>query len=447
MTCTQMFGYSATPSASSLPLSAVYGSGRRKLVKSIFMVACLCLAVFSLCFSPSSANAWGIGATSTYSIQLNGFNFITSDSSNKNPVESGCRMGNSSSLADIGFRFCSLPVSDSARILNGVSAWTPGDNKIPTQSVVTLNITIANVNVSSSGSNLVGFRGNGQWDVLDQDITTTGLTDTMTFNFRLVLYYHGASPTDLIPLTAWHDGQIITYTGSPYSSNKPQIGMTNPTVMTFIKTESIQEMLANVDSIEDVVKQIRDGGIKATVDQSGVISSVNNAANQAHKDSQNQLNATNNAANQAHKDSQAQLDEQKKANQIAEEQKNFVTDTSTPEAGDIANSESLPSVGLLPPGPLDSLLLLPVNILNSIIQSFGGSCKPVVAPLPFVGDQELTFPCFTDTFYTGSFAPLATAIGGVASAFILFGYFKHLYKKVDRAVSLETTDEDEWGIL
>lgn len=156
--------------------------------------------------------------------------------------------------------------------------------------------------------------------------------------------------------------------------------------------------------------------------------------------------AVDNAANQAHSDAEAQLAEQQKANQIAEEQKNFVTDTSTPEAGDIANSDSLPSVGLLPPGPLDSILLLPVNILNSIIQSFGGNCSPVVAPLPFVG-ENLTFPCFSDTFYTGSMAPLATLLGGVASAFILYKYFKHLYKKVDRAVSLETTDEDEWGIL
>lgn len=149
---------------------------------------------------------------------------------------------------------------------------------------------------------------------------------------------------------------------------------------------------------------------------------------------------------QQHEDAQAALNESKKQTDIAEEQKNFVTSTDTPEASDIANSDSLPSVGLLPSGPLDSLLLLPLNIMNSIFSSLGGSCSPVVAPLPYV-DQDVTFPCFGDTIYKGSFAPLNILIGSVGSALILFYYFKHLYKKVDRATSLETTDDDEWGIL
>lgn len=137
---------------------------------------------------------------------------------------------------------------------------------------------------------------------------------------------------------------------------------------------------------------------------------------------------------------------QKQQAENTEKIKDFITDTKEPDAGDIATSDSLPSVGLLPPGPLDSILLLPLNIMNSILSSLGGSCTPITAPLPFV-DQNLTFPCFGDTIYTGDFAPLANIVGGVASAFILYGYFKHLYKKVDRAVSLETSEEDEWGVL
>lgn len=179
-------------------------------------------------------------------------------------------------------------------------------------------------------------------------------------------------------------------------------------------------------------------------DSTDAINNVNNTLNQGFSGISTDIS---NFQNQAHQDSAAQLEESKKHTAALEATQDFVTDTSAPSADDIATSDSIPSVGLLPSGPLDSILLLPVNILNSIIQSFGGSCSPVVAPLPFVGDQNLTFPCFSDTFYTGSFAPLSTAVGGVASAFILYGYFKHLYKKVDRAISLETTDEDEWGIL
>jgi len=150
--------------------------------------------------------------------------------------------------------------------------------------------------------------------------------------------------------------------------------------------------------------------------------------------------------NQSHADAQKQLEESKKQTEAINETKDFITDTSEPSAGDIATSESLPSIGLLPAGPIDSILLLPLNIMNSISSSLGGSCSPITAPLPFV-DQNLTFPCFGDTIYKGDFAPLVNILGGVASAFILFGYFKHLYKKVDRAVSLETTEEDEWGVL
>lgn len=126
--------------------------------------------------------------------------------------------------------------------------------------------------------------------------------------------------------------------------------------------------------------------------------------------------------------------------------KDFMTDPTEPDASDIANADTLPSVGMLPPGPLDSILLLPLNIMNSILSSFGGSCTPIVAPLPFV-NQNITFPCFGDTIYKGDFAPLVNIVGTVASAFILYEYFKHLYKKVDRAVSLETTEDDEWGVL
>lgn len=166
--------------------------------------------------------------------------------------------------------------------------------------------------------------------------------------------------------------------------------------------------------------------------------------------------AIKDASDLAHKDSQAQLEEQKKQTEeqkkqteAIEQTKDFVTDTSTPDSSDIANSDSVPGVGLLPDGPLDSLLLLPVNLLNSIIRSLGGTCSPISIPLPdYVGSSEkMTFPCMDSIIYSGKFAPLATVIGSVASGFILFYYLKHLYKKVDRATSLETTDEDEWGIL
>lgn len=156
--------------------------------------------------------------------------------------------------------------------------------------------------------------------------------------------------------------------------------------------------------------------------------------------------AISSASSLAHQDSQAQLDESKKQTQVMEETKDFVTDTNTPSSDDIVNDSSMPSVGLLPAGPLDSILTLPLNIANSILSSLGGSCTPIVAPLPYV-NQNLTFPCLGETIYQGDFAGLEALIGAPATAVILFYYFKHLYKKVNRAVTLETTVDDEWGVL
>lgn len=184
------------------------------------------------------------------------------------------------------------------------------------------------------------------------------------------------------------------------------------------------------------IKEILNRGITANIDDSAIV-------NQQQQTTQ----AINDAANQAHKDNEAQLAEMKKQTDLQQQTTDFITNTETPDASDIINSDSLPSVGLLPAGPLDSLLLLPLNIMNSILSSLGGNCEPIIAPLPFSDGQNITFPCFSDTFYSGEFSVVATLVGTVGSAFILYAYFKHLYKKVDRATSLETTDEDEWGIL
>lgn len=192
------------------------------------------------------------------------------------------------------------------------------------------------------------------------------------------------------------------------------------------------------------------------VDQSGVINSIKsqtsaieattNAVNKSTEAMNNNTQAVNNAANQAHQDSQAQLDESKKQTEAMEQTKDFVTSTEQPDASDIASSDSLPSVGMLPAGPLDSILLLPFNLMNSILSSLGGNCHPISAPLPFV-EKSITFPCFGDTIYKGDFEPLVNVVGFTASAFLLYGYFKQLYKKVDRAISLDTTEDDEWGVL
>lgn len=164
-------------------------------------------------------------------------------------------------------------------------------------------------------------------------------------------------------------------------------------------------------------------------------------------------NSINKQSQQQHEDSIKQLEEQQKQTETLEETKDFLTDSTQPDAGDIATDESLPSVGLLPPGPVDSLLNLPISLMKNLLSNFKYNsdhpeyCRPVSLPLPFTNGKKLSLPCLGTLIYSGDFSSVANLVGSVGAALIIFNYFKHLYKKVERATSLETTDEDEWGIL
>lgn len=303
------------------------------------------------------------------------------------------------------------------------SAVDPGD-------IISFSISVYMTNNAVLQMNYYGLQS-PDYQILRQDVSQVdenkyyifvvaqrnlgiGSSDTVNFNFA-------AMNTPIFHVYAGAGVSVARVTTSSFGIAKPVSGT----------------------SLQQAINAII-GGLKIDADTSGLSTS----------DKQDDIIAGINAGNQqAHQDSQAQLQEQQKQTAeaekqtaIQEEQKNFVTDTSTPDASDIANSDSIPSSGLLPDGPLDSLLLLPVNMLNSIIQSLGGTCSPIDVPVPFV-DDKITFPCFNTSVYQGSFEVAANIVGGVGSAFMLYGYFKYLYSKIDRAVSLDSTEKDEWGIM
>ena len=120
----------------------------------------------------------------------------------------------------------------------------------------------------------------------------------------------------------------------------------------------------------------------------------------------------------------------------------FLTDDTPPES-DISSLGNVQ--GLLPAGPVDSLLNIPFKFLSVIVSSLGDICSPM--SMNWVFDKTLTLPCFSESFYNNVPSGLMIFINLIPSGFILITYFKYLYKKVNRAVSLETTAEDEWGVL
>lgn len=107
--------------------------------------------------------------------------------------------------------------------------------------------------------------------------------------------------------------------------------------------------------------------------------------------------------------------------------------------------------GWLPPGPLDSIINLPLNLFQALTSTLSGTCSPVQLTLPFV-NKQLTLPCF-DAFmsqYLTGFSTIWTFIGVTVSVFILYNYLLTLYKWVDDTLTLRENNlpgyyDDNWG--
>ncbi|MBQ3021686.1 MAG: hypothetical protein IJD92_05645, partial [Bacilli bacterium] len=130
------------------------------------------------------------------------------------------------------------------------------------------------------------------------------------------------------------------------------------------------------------------------------------------------------------------------SNKLQSETNDYIKDDTAPNA-DISALGNVQ--GLLPEGPVDSLLNIPFMFLSVITSSMGGVCVPM--EFGFVFDSKLTLPCFSEQFYNDVPELLMNFLSLIPSAFILIKYFKHLYKKVDRAVSMDSNADDQWGAI
>lgn len=117
-----------------------------------------------------------------------------------------------------------------------------------------------------------------------------------------------------------------------------------------------------------------------------------------------------------------------------------INDSSSPDLDALKNT-----AGWLPAGPIDSILNLPLTLLNSLTTNLSKSCTPVELPLPYI-DKTLTLPCLS-TIYSqiDGLSIWINSIGVIASAFILFQYLMNLYKWVDDTLSFrENNFIDNW---
>ena len=109
------------------------------------------------------------------------------------------------------------------------------------------------------------------------------------------------------------------------------------------------------------------------------------------------------------------------------------------------------SAGWLPKGPVDSIINLPLSLLENIQDNLGKTCQPVSLPLPFV-NKNIDLPCI-NTLYSQieGMNTFFNWVGVVASVFILFRYLIYLYNRVDSTLTLrENTlpgyfEDSMWG--
>lgn len=106
-------------------------------------------------------------------------------------------------------------------------------------------------------------------------------------------------------------------------------------------------------------------------------------------------------------------------------------------AGDVA--------GWLPPGPIDSIINLPLTMLNNINSSLNKTCSPLEVNLPYV-NKSVEIPCLNTIFnqITG-LTNFWTWVGLISSVLILYRYLIELYKYYDRLTTLQANFISDWG--
>lgn len=104
------------------------------------------------------------------------------------------------------------------------------------------------------------------------------------------------------------------------------------------------------------------------------------------------------------------------------------------------------TAGWLPPGPLDTVLNLPLTLLNALTNIFSSECTSATLPLPYV-DKNIELPCVSSLY--AKIEGLDTFINWITiplGAYILFKYFMHLYEWVDDTLTFrENNYIDNWG--
>lgn len=123
-----------------------------------------------------------------------------------------------------------------------------------------------------------------------------------------------------------------------------------------------------------------------------------------------------------------------------------LTDETSPNLGGLDNS-----AGWLKPGPVDSIVNLPLTLLNNLQTNLGNTCNPVTLTLPYV-HEDISLPCISAIYkQINGLDTWFQSIGVICAAYILYRYFMYLYNRVDDTLSFRENnmqgyfDDSLWG--
>lgn len=180
-------------------------------------------------------------------------------------------------------------------------------------------------------------------------------------------------------------------------------------------------------------KYIGDSSLTPEQLQSALNTITTNITNNNNQNTESIINNQNNNTQQI-------ISEQQNTTQAIEDLNESITSETPPNLSSLNNS-----AGWLPAGPVDSIVNLPLALLNNINTNLSKTCQPVILHIPLV-DRDLPIPCITTLYEQMGIMTWVNAIGAIASAFILFSYFVRLYKWVDDTLTFrENNYIDNWG--
>lgn len=103
------------------------------------------------------------------------------------------------------------------------------------------------------------------------------------------------------------------------------------------------------------------------------------------------------------------------------------------------------TTGWLPPGPIDSIINMPLNLMNNLLTALNNTCTPITIPLPYV-DTTMEIPCLSTIFsQIDGVTNYWTWVGTICSVLILYNYLLALYKYYDDLTTLKANFISDFG--